>query len=233
MDKFLCFAHRGASGHAPENTLLAVGKAIALGADWIEIDVYAVDGELIVIHDKRLERTTNGTGYVMDKTLEYIRSIDAGKGQRIPTLREVFDLVQRRVGINVELKGPDTALPTACLVDEYIRKRGWSGDDFIISSFDQDALEMVQKQSPQVRLGVIVGGRYRRYVTFVRRHAVYSVHPSVAMVSEAFVRRAHRHGLKVFAYTVNDPSDIAHMKAMGVDGVFTDFPDLVSDDLLL
>ena len=84
MKEFVCFAHRGASGHEPENTLAAVEKAIALGADWIEVDVYAVAGELIVIHDERLERTNSGAGYVRDASLAYLRFLDAGKGQSIP-----------------------------------------------------------------------------------------------------------------------------------------------------
>ena len=92
MKKLVCFAHRGASGHEPENTLSAVEKAIELGADWIEVDVHAVKGELIVVHDERLERTTNGgRGYVTEKPLAYLRSLDAGKGQRIPALREILD----------------------------------------------------------------------------------------------------------------------------------------------
>ncbi len=143
MKKLLCFAHRGASGHEPENTLLAVEKAIVLGADWIEVDVYAVEGELIVIHDERLERTTNGTGCVMDKTLAYLRSLDAGKGQRIPTLREVFDCVDRRVGINVELKGPDTAGLAVSLIDEYVSHKGWN----------YDTVYFILVQSPRVNKG--------------------------------------------------------------------------------
>jgi glycerophosphoryl diester phosphodiesterase len=107
MKEFICFAHRGASGHEPENTLAAAVKAVDLGAHWIEVDVYALKTELIVIHDDRIERTTNGAGYVMEKTLDYLQSLDAGKGQRIPTLREVFDAVDRRSGINVELKGSE------------------------------------------------------------------------------------------------------------------------------
>ena len=78
----LCFGHRGACGHAPENTVGGVRKAIELGADWVEVDVYAVGDELIVIHDDRLERTTNGTGYVLEQTLEHLRSLDAGDGRR-------------------------------------------------------------------------------------------------------------------------------------------------------
>ena len=85
--EFICFAHRGASGHEPENTLLAIEKALSMGAPWIEIDVFCVEGELVVIHDERLEYTTSGRGYVTEKTLAHLRTLDAGKGQRIPLLR--------------------------------------------------------------------------------------------------------------------------------------------------
>lgn len=227
MKKFLCFAHRGASGHEPESTLPAVEKAIVLGADWVEVDVFAVEGELIVIHDERLERTTNGSGYVMEKSLGYLRSLDAGKGQKIPTLRELFDLADRRIGVNVELKGPDTAALTVSLIDQYIKDRGWHGDQFIVSSFNQRELVKVKELAPHLRAGVIVGGMHRRYSPFARRHAVYSVHPRMDLVNAGFVERAHRRGLRVFVYTVNDPRDIAKMAAMGVDGVFTDFPERI------
>ncbi len=225
MKKFLCFAHRGASGHEPENTLLAVEKAIDLGADWVEVDVYAVDGELIVIHDERLERTTNGSGYVVEKTFRYLRSLDAGKGQRIPTLRELLDLVNRRIGVNVELKGPDTAALTVSLIDRHIKDRGWDSDQFIVSSFNQRELGKVHRLKPYIRIGVVIGGMHRIYASFTRRHEVYSVHPHMDLVTARFMERAHRRGLKVFVHTVNDPGDITRMEAMGVDGMFTDFPE--------
>jgi glycerophosphoryl diester phosphodiesterase len=228
VNKFLCFAHRGASGHEPENTLLAVEKAIALGADWVEVDVYAVDGELIVIHDERLERTTNGAGYVMEKTFQYLRSLDAGKEQRIPTLQELFDLVDRKIGVNVELKGPDTAALTVSLIDRYIKGRGWDNDQFIVSSFNQRELGKLQRLMPQIRVGVILGGMHRRYSQFARKHAVYSVHPRMDLVTAGFVERAHRRGLKVFVYTVNDPGDMMRLETMGVDGIFTDFPERIT-----
>lgn len=227
MKKLLCFAHRGAAGHEPENTLSAVEKAIVLGADWIEMDVFAVEGELLVIHDERLERTTNGAGYVMDKTFEYLRSLDAGKGQRIPTLGEVFDCTDRRAGINVELKGPETAGLTVSLINAYIRKKGWNYDQFIVSSFNHRELLNVKRLDSRIKIGIIIGGLRRHYKKFAQRCATYSVHPRIDLVNEEFLRSAHQRGLKVFVYTVNQPDDIARLEAMGVDGVFTDFPERV------
>src|SRR6187455_3135798 len=95
MSGFLCIGHRGACGHEPENTLRSVRRALELGAHGIEIDVHYVHGELLVIHDAKLERTTNGRGYISRKSLADLRALDAGQGERIPTLREVFETVNR------------------------------------------------------------------------------------------------------------------------------------------
>jgi len=227
MKKLICFAHRGASGHEPENTLSAVEKAVDLGADWIEVDVYAVKGELIVIHDERLERTTNGTGYVRDKSLAYLRSLDAGKGQRIPTLREVLDSVDRRAGINVELKGPKTAGLAAALIEEYVRERQWHYEQFIVSSFNRRQLRKVRKLNTRIRIGILIDRPRRHYAIFARRYDAYSVHVEINLASARFITRAHERGLKVFVYTVNNPEDIDRLQALGVDGIFTDFPELV------
>lgn len=229
MYRLLCFAHRGASGHEPENTLSAVKRAINLRADWIEVDVYAIEGELLVIHDDRLERTTNGTGYVMDKTLAYLRSLNAGKGQCIPTLREVFECVDGRVGINVELKGPDTADSTVSLISEYICGRHWRYDQFIVSSIDRRQLMKVKMNDPRIRIGVIVDPIHRRYIRFARIHALFSVHPRFDLVTAKFIRRARELGLKIFVYNVNDPDEIGRLERLEVDGVFTDFPELVTE----
>ena len=92
----LCIGHRGAMGHEPENTLLSVRKALSLGVDAVEIDVYNVEDNLVVIHDRNLSRTTNGTGYLTERSFQYLRSLDAGKGEQIPTLREVIDTIDKQ-----------------------------------------------------------------------------------------------------------------------------------------
>ncbi len=227
MKKLICFAHRGASGHEPENTLSAVEKAISLGTDWIEVDVYAVKGELIVIHDERLERTTNGTGYVTEKPLAYLRSLDAGKGQRIPTLREILDSVDRRAGINIELKGPKTASLAVSLIEEYVKERPWNYEQFIVSSFNRRQLRKGKKLNPRIRIGILIDCPRRQYAIFARRYDAYSVHVQIDIASARFIRRAHERGLKVFVYTVNSSLEIDRLQVLGVDGIFTDFPELV------
>ena len=225
--EFICFAHRGASGHEPENTLLAIEKALSLRAPWIEIDVFRVEGELVVIHDERLEYTTNGRGYVTEKTLAELRSLDAGKGQRIPLLREVFDLVGGRAGINVELKGSGTAAPAVQLVRDCILYRNWRYEQVILSSFDHRELSRVKPLDPEIRTGALTLGVPLHYARFAEELEAYSVHAGLAFANRAFVEDAHRRGLKFFVYTVNFPDDLARVRAMGADGVFTNFPELV------
>lgn len=228
MNRLLCFGHRGAAGHAPENTLAAVEKAISLGADWVEVDVYAVEGELVVIHDDRLERTTNGAGYVMEQSLEYLRSLDAGNGEKIPFLGEVFEQVNRRAGVNVELKGPETAAPVARLIDHYVKERGWRYQEFLVSSFDHHALRAIKHLQPNIRTGALSLALPLEYARFAEELGAYSVHPGMEFLNRAFVEDAHRRGLKVFVYTVNRQEDLARVAALGVDGVFTDYPELVA-----
>ena len=102
--RFTVIGHRGARGHAPENTLLAIDTAIRLGADWVEIDAQHHDGELWLMHDLTLERTTNGRGLLTAHSADALRALDAGSGEIIPTLPEALDLIEQRVGVNVELK---------------------------------------------------------------------------------------------------------------------------------
>jgi len=228
MSEFILFAHRGASGYEPENTLSAFDLALAMGARWIELDVYAVDGELVVIHDDRLERTTNGTGFVMDKGLSYLRTLDAGKGQKIPLLREVFDLVSDRAGINIELKGPETTAPASALIAAAITERRMAAEQFIVSSFNHKELLRFKAMHPEIRIGALVSGVPRRSARFAEKMGVYAVHAGLNIVNLRFVADAHRRGLKFFVYTVNTGEDLKRMQDVGVDGVFTNYPDLLS-----
>ncbi|MBN2515616.1 MAG: glycerophosphodiester phosphodiesterase [Deltaproteobacteria bacterium] len=231
MNEFLCFAHRGASGHEPENTLSAVETAITLGADWIEIDVYLVEKELVVFHDQRLERTTNGTGPIMEQSLEYIRSLDAGNGESIPILREVLDLVNHRAGINIELKGFGTADETVSLIHEYTTKKNWMYEEFLISSFNHHELARVKYLDPLIMTGALVVGIPIDYARFAEGLGAYSVHCNLDFINEAFVQDAHERGLKVFVFTVNNRHDLARMKALSVDGIFTNNPEIVTSRL--
>ena len=222
----LCIGHRGARGYAPENTLKSVVKALDLGADWIEVDVYYVDNHLIVMHDERLERTTNGKGYLGEKRFSYIRSLDAGDGEKIPVLEEVLDLVWKKAGLNIELKGPGTAHPVVELLQKRITP-GWGSDNFLVSSFNHRMLHDVKNLDRNIRVGVLLNGLPKDYPPIAQDLNTYSVNQNMRFVNRKFVKDAHDRGFRVFVYTVNTYDDIKKMIAVGADGVFTDYPDRV------
>ncbi|MBW1781988.1 MAG: glycerophosphodiester phosphodiesterase [Deltaproteobacteria bacterium] len=224
--RLLCIGHRGAMGHAPENTLASFEKALDLGTPCVEVDVYHVDGNLVAFHDDRLERTTNGTGYLLDRDFSYLRSLDAGDGERIPTLEEVFDTVGLKAGVNIELKGPGTARPVVELIST-LRKRGWRDDLILVSSFNHRELEAVRRMDSGIRLGALMVGLPVDDAAFATALGAYSAHLSMDFVDRRFVDDAHSRGLRVFVFTVNHPDDISRMESLGVDGVFTNYPERV------
>lgn len=222
---FTVIAHRGARGYAPENTLAAFEKAIELGARWIELDVQYHDRSLWVFHDPRLERCTNGRGALSTKTAAALRKLDAGNGERIPFLHEALDRIGRRARVNIELKTANrTGAAVAALLREYL-ERGWKPDDFLVSSFHLPELRDFKRRLPEIPLGVLLAG-----VPLDLAASGTDLGASVLGIAAEFadaelIDDAHRRGMKVFAYTVNEPDDIARLKRLGVDGVFTDFPD--------
>lgn len=204
----------------------AIRRALELGAAGVEIDVRFIDGELIVFHDSRLERTTNGKGSVARKKLADLRALDAGEGERIPTLREVFETMDRRGVINIELKGRRTALPVQALIREFVSGHGWSYGHFVVSSFHHRELRAIT--DPEIRIGLLLTRPTRLYSLSARRVRAWSVHPALRYATARFIEDAHRRGLQVFVYTVNQPADIERMRRFGADGIFTDFPDRVA-----
>lgn len=225
QNKLFCFGHRGAAGHEPENTVRAVRRALELGADGVEVDVQVADGQLVVIHDETLSRTTNGQGRVAERTFNYLRSLDAGRGERIPTLAEIFDAVNRRAVINVELKGPHTAAPVTALIAEYVKHQGWSYHDFVLSSFDHARIAEAKRLCPEIRVGALITKAPRSLRPFKDDLGSWSVHVDRRCVSAKLVGEAHELGLQVFVFTVNQEKEIMRMKVLGVDGIFSDFPE--------
>lgn len=222
----LCIGHRGAMGHEPENTLLSVKKALALGVDAIEIDVYNVEDNLVVIHDRDLSRTTNGTGCVEQQSFAYLRSLDAGQGEQIPTLPEVLETVDRQVTVNIELKGGNTAKLATTLILEYL-ERGWDIEDFVVSSFNHYELNLVKTNCPQISTGMLIYGLPWEYLTIASRLQANIVIFSVEFVTSAIVKAVHQQNLPIWVYTVNRLGDIHRMRELGVDGVFTNYPERV------
>lgn len=218
----LCIGHRGACGHEPENTLRSVRRALEMGADGVEIDVYALEGELIVIHDSTLDRTTNGSGPLRRQTLAHVRGLDAGGGERIPLLREVLDMVNRRALVNIELKGPRTAAPVRALLEDYLA-RGWSPAEFLVSSFRR--AELAQLRDSGLPIGILFPRSARLFRRIARALGASSIHVPLAHATPRLVSRVHADGRKLFVYTVNARPEMERMRQIGVDGIFSDYPD--------
>ncbi len=231
------FAHRGASAHAPENTLAAFRLAVELGADAIELDAKLTsDGEVVVIHDQTLERTTGVSGRVNESSLVELRRLDAGSffsakfaGERIPTLAEVFATVGKKIFINVEITNyasPFDALPAK--VAELVRR--YNLEEWVLfSSFHPLNLLRTRRMIPQVPVGMLADkgnpGRWAR--SFIGELiAPRFVHPNLSDADQAFIEAQHNSGRRVHVWTVNDPVDMRRLFNLKIDGIFTDDPQL-------
>lgn len=197
-----------------------------MGAAWIELDVFAVENELVLIHDSRLERTTSGSGDVTRATLAYLRSLDAGKGEKIPFLWEVLNAVAGEAGINIELKGANTAALVASLIESYVKKEIFREDQFLVSSFNHQELQKFSRLAPAIQTGANLSGLPLDNAKFAERLAVYSLHVHRDFVTRTFVEDAHQRGFKVFVFTINHAEDLTSMISIGVDGIFTNYPEL-------
>jgi len=229
----IIIGHRGAMGYEPENTLLSFQKAIDLQVDMIEFDVHhCQSGELVVIHDEKVNRTTDGQGFVAKKTLVELKELDAGKGEKIPTLEEALDLIDKQVKVNIELKGKNTAEATLKIIQKYIgsslarNEKNWTYNDFLVSSFDSPQLEILRDLDKDIDLAVAIDADPLDYIEFSQRLKAYSIHPIVKRTDKKFVELAHQNNLKVFVWTV-DPKEVQRMKEIGVDGIFMNYPDKI------
>lgn len=225
----LIVGHRGASGYEPENTLLSFKRAIEMGVSMIELDVYLCkSGEVVVIHDHTVERTTNGTGSIAHLTWDMLQQLDAGKGERIPLLSQVFDVVDQRVVINIEIKDPYATKPVANLIEQYVQAKQWSYDQFIVSSFDHAVVKEFHFYCPQVKTGALFDVDSQDEVEIAKRlHADYVIVDYQSVTAE-LINTAHDCDLQVFTYTVNDKSLALRLKELGIDAIITNYPDILS-----
>ena len=231
----LVIAHRGARDVAPENTLAAFEAAIAATADGIELDVQAcATGEIVVLHDASVDRTTNGSGALGAMSFSAVRSLDAGRwfadrfaGERIPTLDEALELAKGNLMVNVEIKSVrwrDSTL--AREVARIVRAHSMT-DDVLISSFNPAALYHIHRAAPSLSRALLYSPRPAqpfRQAWARRLLALDALHPQYTLVDEAAVRHAHEVGCRVNAWTVNEQEDMLRMIALGVDGIITDHP---------
>lgn len=226
----MIIAHRGASAQEPENTMRAFHKAVQLRADMMEFDVQeCASGEIVIMHDDTLERTTNGYGEVTKTPLAGLQRLDAGKGEQVPTLQKVLDTFRGKIKINIELKGRHTGEPVAYLLHEYIYHYKWPVSDILVTSFFPEELKRLHAIMPVVRLGLIFDDNQ----PIVYNAALYQhIIIPLSALNQDIVRKSHELGVRIFVYTLNDSKDILYARQCGVDGIISDAPDSARSALI-
>ena len=225
-EKILVIGHRGAMGHETENTLASVQKAIDLGADMIEIDVFKIDsGEIVVFHDETLERLSNAGGKIEEYNIYDLKSVILDGGHKIPMLQDVLKLIDNKVALNIELKGDNTADRVNFITDYYIRERGWSPENFVISSFNWDQLKRMRELNAEVAIAVLTEEDPLDAIAMAEELNAIAINPWYKSLTAENTKEIQGKGFKVFTYTVNEPEDLQRMIDYGVDGIFTNYPD--------
>lgn len=224
---FTVFAHRGASGYELENTISAFNKAIELNAQAVELDVFkCASGEIVVYHDESLARLSSTEDSIEQLTISEIKKIQLDGGEKIPTLDEVLSLFMgTEIRINIELKGANTAQG----VHELIEKQGFNEElirkRFVISSFNWDELKRMRSLNEGVPIAVLTDADPVEAIAFAKEVQAIAINPNAADVSFSAVDQIHKAGYKVYPWTVNEPGILKNLMFMGVDGLFSDFPD--------
>jgi len=225
-------AHRGASGHAPENTLAAFRRAAELGAGFIETDLQlSRDAHFVAIHDTTLERTTSGTGAVHEKTLGELRQLDAGAwfgsefaGEKIPTLEEILVLARKLdVVFYLELK-PCAAWGAEHALVGALRDAGELARAVVLS-FDCGTLRALRKIEPTVMTGLLVEKLEGNAIQLAANSGARQLGVPADLVTPALLREARRADMPVLVWTVNHPAQMRALAQAGVDGIVTDYPD--------
>ncbi|NOZ22797.1 MAG: glycerophosphodiester phosphodiesterase [Planctomycetes bacterium] len=214
--------HRGAAGLEPENTLRSYRKALEIGVDYVETDVYLTqDKHLIVMHDRTVDRTTNGTGSVEEMTFDEIRELDAGEGEQVPTLREVLELIKGKAKIHIELKGEGTPKPVVDTVREMDMV-----PDVVITSGNTERVKEVKGLCPDVAVEHIYGDPPPDAVERAVSAGAGRVSVNIRHITQEYVDAAHAAGLLVIAWPPNTEEEINHALSFGVDLICSDRPDV-------
>jgi glycerophosphoryl diester phosphodiesterase len=230
MNDFVIFGHRGVAGHHPENTRVSIEAAIALNLKWIEVDIRCVDGELIVFHDRRLERLCNQIGSIDNVKAGDLKKLRI-KGQPLLTLIELISLLPPHMGVNLELKGLNTAEALCDFLQKELDKKSISAAQLLLSSFDHEQLFICKQQLPNIKRGLLIYGVKLSLDEQIEMIEPYSVHQSIDFLEKELIKQCQLLGKKLFVYTVNELDDIENVIQMGVDGVFSDYPERVLDYL--
>ncbi len=224
----LVIGHRGAKGHAPENTISSIKKAIELGVDGIVIDVFrCASGELVVFHDKLVDKLTDGKGYIEEISLDSIKKLNVIGDEKIPTLNEVLDLIDGKVFLNIELKGPNTSFLTHQLLNEYFNSTNWSRNKVFISSFDWNELRAFYQLNKDVRIAVLTDDDPLDAIPIAKDLEAFAINPNYKLLTESNVSKIKSENILIYTWTVNNIKDINKVKRLGVDAIISDFPEKI------
>lgn len=218
------FAHRGASGDFPENTKSAILEALKVGVDGIEVDIQSSLDDYMVIHDSWLDRTTSGKGRVSNFTAHELSKLDAGNGEKTPTLQQLFDWNNNKSLLNIELKHTFALERFVAQLEQNIEAKKISKANILVSSFDHHQLQWLKNKLPWLKIGALTSSIPINYAKFASDLNAYSVHADKTFINKAFAEDAKKRGLKIYAYTVDREEDIALMLEYGIDGIFTNYP---------
>lgn len=220
--------HRGAKGYVVENTLVSFKKAIDFGVNGIELDVHCcASGEVVVFHDFTLDRLTNATGAISSFSLSDLKKIKINKEYEIPTLNEVLQVINKKCFVNIELKGKQTAEPVFQLLSTFIKEKNWQPTDFLISSFQFEELEQFASFQSKIPLAVLTQASVDQAIEWAKQFKANAIHPHFSLLTTENCKKAKELGLKINTWTVNNPTDIEHVKRFPIDGIISDFPDRI------
>lgn len=222
------YGHRGAAGLKDENTLASINEALKYNIYGIEIDIHQCkSGELIVIHDDTVDRTTNSTGAVKTFTLSQLNEIKTINGFSIPTLKDVLSLLDGQYALNIELKSKNTPKPLLSLLAQNFKgATKWDYANVLISSFDYDLLEEVRRLNEHISIAILTESSIHNVLNQAKELGAKAIHPSIDNVDKEEINHAKNCGFEINVWTVNTLKQYALCKHLGVSSIFTDFPNL-------
>jgi len=227
--KVMVIGHRGAAGHEVENTISSIDKAISFGVDAVEVDVFLCkSGELVVFHDKNLSRLTNSNAFIESLTIDSIKKIDVLNNHKIPTLEEVIRFINKRVHLNIELKGSNTAKPTYELLQSLFFNKKQLIENISISSFNWEELDIIYDLDKDIPTAVLTEKKpIERAINQAKKINAKAINIDYKLLNRKVVKKIKSEKLIINAWTVNELNQIKRIINLGVDGIITDFPDRV------
>ena len=216
-------------GHETENTLASIQKALDLNVDMIEIDVFKItSGEIVVFHDEKIDRLTNGSGDIESLDLESLKNLTVEGNHKIPLLSEVLDVINHKVPLNIELKGAGTSEGVIDIINSYMENKGWTLDDFLISSFNWEELKNMRLINKNIKIAVLTESNPLDAIAIAKDIKAIAVNPNYLSLTKENISEIKSQGFKIFTWTVNDAEQISKLRELGVDGIFTNYPERVN-----